>query len=43
MDIDRVCVSEDRLQALGVGQGEIKHGTYHYANLENPGKVKETR
>jgi hypothetical protein len=41
MDIPKVGVTENRLCALGVDYGEIKHKTYYYSNPTNPTKVKE--
>ena len=41
MDIPQVCVTEERLRAVGTSHGEINHGTYYYIDPENPSKVHE--
>lgn len=41
MDVPQICVTEERLRALGTSHGEINHGIYYYIDLENPSKVHE--
>jgi hypothetical protein len=41
MDLPKVSVEEKRLRRLGADCGLITHGTYHYSDPANPGKVKE--
>jgi hypothetical protein len=41
MDIPKVGVAKKHIRGLGVDHEEIKHGTYYYTDLSNPGKVKE--
>lgn len=41
LDVDKVSVAKDKVQALSEGYGDITHGTYYYTDPNKPGTTAE--